>query len=65
MNQVLFNREMLLNRDNEGIIAELLKQQDCYNSIWGPEYIMMNGRPFIDNAEVIMEIMIKCRSAAG
>ena len=61
MNQILYNREMLLNRDNEGIIADLLKRQEGYNTIWGQEYIMMNGKAFMDNADAIIEIMLKCR----
>ena len=61
MNQILYNREMLLNRDNEGIIADLLKRQEGCNTIWGPEYIMMNGKAFMDNADDIIEIMLKCR----
>ena len=61
MNQILYNRELLLNRDNEGIIAELLNHDEGYNTIWGQEYIMMNGTSFINNADSIIEIMIKCR----
>ena len=62
MNEILNNREMLLNRDNEGIIADLLKQNENHNSLWGQEYIMMNEKSFMDNAEAIIEIMIKCRN---
>ena len=62
MNQILFNAEMFLNRDNEGIIAELLKQEDgCHNTLWGPEFIMMNGKAFMNNADQVIEIMLKCR----
>ena len=61
MNQILYDREMLLNRDNEGIIAELLNQKEGCNTMWGQEYIMMNGKSFMSNADEIIEIMIKCR----
>ena len=61
MNQILYNREMFLNRDNEGIIAELLRQKEGYNTIWGQEFIMMNGASFMNNADNIIEIMVKCR----
>jgi len=63
MNVIIYNREMLLNRDNEGIIAELLKKEDgSYNTLWGPEYIMMNGKLFMNNADAIIEIMMKCKN---
>ena len=62
MNVVLYNRDMLLNRDNEGIIAELLKKEEgCYNTLWGQEYLMMNDKPFMNNVDAIIEIMMKCR----
>jgi len=62
MNEILYNREMILTRDNEGIIAELLGQGENHNSLWGQEYIMMNEKSFMDNAEAIIEIMLKCRN---
>ena len=61
MNQILYDHDLLLNRDNEGIIAELLSQKGAYNTLWGHEYIMMNGRVFMDNSDAIIEIMMKCR----
>ena len=62
MNQVFNYTEMLLNRDNEGIIAELLKQQENCNTIWGQDYIIMNSKSFMDNnLDEIIEIMMKCR----
>jgi hypothetical protein len=34
-----------------------------YNIIWGLEYIIMNEKTFIDNnAEEIIEMMVKCRN---
>ena len=62
MNQIFNYNEMLLNRDNEGIIAELLKQQDYCNTLWGQEYIIMNSKSFMDNnLDEIIEIMMKCK----
>ena len=62
MNEIISYREMLLNRDNEGIIADLLKQGENHNSLWGQEYIMMNEKSFMDNADAIIEIMLKCKN---
>ena len=65
MNQVFNYNEMLISRDNEGIIAELLKQQENCNVIWGQEYIIMNTKVFLDNnLDEIIEIMMKCRKLA-
>ena len=62
MNQILYNAELLLNRDNQGILAELLKQgEGCHNTLWGPEFIMMSGKAFLNNVDQIIEIMVKCR----
>jgi len=61
MNEILYDREMLLNRNNNGLIAELLKQKEGFNTLWGQEYLMMNGTLFMSKAEEIIEIMIKCR----
>ena len=66
MNVIIYNREMLLNRDNEGIIAELLKQENgSFNTLWGQEYIMMNGKLFVNNADAIIEIMMKCKNQSA
>ena len=62
MNEIPVYRELLLNSDNDGIIKELLAQAQSrkYNSFWGPEYIIMNEKSFIDNnAEKIIEMMVK------
>ena len=66
MNQILYGRDMLLNRDNEGIIAELLKQEGSYNTIWGEEYYIMNEKSFLDNnIDAIIDMMIKCKGIVG
>ena len=64
MNEIPLYRELLINSDNDGILKELLaQQQKNYNSFWGPEYIILNERSFIENnSEEIIEIMIKSRA---
>ena len=65
MNEIPVNRELLINSDNDGILKELLAQAKIksYNSLWGPEYLLMNEKSFIDNnSEKIIEVMIKSRS---
>ena len=38
---------------------EILKN---YNTLWGLEYIIMNEKSFIENnADEIIEMMVKCR----
>lgn len=64
MNEILLNREFLLNSDNEGILNVLLSQTGNYNTLWGQEYIIMNEKNFIENnAEEIIEIMTKTKIA--
>ena len=68
MNEIPVNRELLINSDNDGILKELLAQAKIknYNFLWGPEYILMNEKSFIDNnSEKIIEMMIKSRSIIG
>lgn len=62
MNEVLYNRELLLNSDNEGILNELLSRAENYNVFWGSEYIIMNEKKFIENhGDEIIEMMVKSR----
>jgi hypothetical protein len=64
VNEILLNREFLLNSDNEGILNVLLSQTGNYNTLWGQEYIIMNEKNFIENnAEEIIEIMTKTKIA--
>ena len=65
MNQILHNRGMLLTYENEGFIAELMVQKDGVNTIWGQEYIMMNGKSFMNNIEEIIKIMMKCKNLSA
>ena len=66
MNEIPLYRELMLNSDNDGILKELLTQRKSYNCLWGPEYIMMNEKSFIENnSEEIMDIMIKGRVISG
>ena len=62
MNQILYNRGMPVNYNNVGIFADLLKRKEGVNTIWGQEYFMMNGRSFMDNADKVIEIMMKCKN---
>jgi hypothetical protein len=64
VNEVLTNREFLINRDNDGILKELLSYAESFNTLWGPEYIIMNEKHFIENnANEIIEIMVKSKAA--
>ena len=67
MNEIPVYRELLLNSDNEGILKELLAQRKSfYNFFWGPEYILMSEKSFIEkNSDNIIEIMIKSRAVSG
>ena len=66
MNEIPVYREMLLNSDNDGILKELLAQRNNYNTFWGPEYIIMNERSFIENnSDEIIEVMVKSRFISG
>jgi len=66
MNEIPLYQELLINSDNEGILKELLTQGKNYNSFWGPEYIIMNEKSFIDNnSEEIIEVMVKSRAISG
>ena len=66
MNEIPVYREMLINSDNDGILKELLAQRKNYNTFWGPEYIIMNERSFIENnSEEIIEVMVKSRLISG
>ena len=62
MNQILHNRRLLLNYQDAGFIAELVNHDDGCNTIWGQEYIMINGKSFMNNVEEIIKIMLKCRN---
>jgi hypothetical protein len=62
VNEILTNREFLINSDNDGILKELLSHTESYNTLWGSEYIIMNERNFIENnAHEIIEIMVKTK----
>jgi len=66
MNEIPLYRELIINSDNEGILKELLAQRKCYNSFWGPEFIIMNDKSFIEkNSDGIIEIMVKSRAVRG
>jgi hypothetical protein len=63
MNEILINREVLINSDNEGILKELLPRTESYNTLWGPGYIIMSEKHFIENnANEIIEIMVKAKT---
>ena len=63
MNEILTKYEILINSDNDGILKELLSRTESHNALWGPEYIIMGERHFIENnAAEIMEIMIKAKT---
>ena len=63
MNEIPLYPELFLNSDNDGILKELLAQKRRCNSFWGPEYIIMNEKSFIDNnSDEIIEVMIKSRA---
>ena len=63
MNEILTNRDILLNSDNDGILKELLAQRENYNALWGSEYIIMHEKNFIENnANEIIEMMVKIKS---
>ena len=63
MNEILTNREFLINSDNDGILKDLLFHTENYNTLWGPEFIIMNENNFIeDNANAIIEIMVKSKA---
>ena len=63
MNEILRNREFLINSDNDGILKDLLAHTENYNRLWGTEYIIMNEKNFIENnANEIIEIMVKTKT---
>ena len=63
MNEILTNRDMLINSDNDGILKVLLSQTESYNALWGSEYIIMNDKNFMENhAKEIIEMMVKFRT---
>ena len=65
MNEILTYRELLSNSENYLLVKELLAhaQNRSYNSFWGPEYLIMNEKSFIENnSEQIIEIMIQCNT---
>jgi len=63
MNEILLNGEMLINSDNDGILKNLLSHAENYNTLWGPEYLIMNEKNFIEtNADGIIEMMVKIRT---
>jgi len=63
MNKNLINRQFLIASDNDGIVKKQLYNTENYNTLWGPEYFIMNEKNFIDNnADGIIEIMVKTKS---
>lgn len=65
MNEILADRELLVNSDNDGILKELLSYTSSFNVLWGSEYVIMNEESFIgNNADEIVDIMVKSRSVA-
>ena len=63
MNEVLINREVLINSGNDGILKDLLTGKDCFNALWGPDYIIMYEKNFIENnSGDIIEMMLRTRS---
>ena len=64
MKETLTNREYLIASGNYGILKDLLPHAENYNTLWGPEYIIMNEKNFIDNnANAIVEMMVKIRTS--
>ena len=65
MNEIPAYSDLVINSDNDVILRELLDhaQNSSYNYFWGPEYIIMNEKSFIDNnSDHIIEVMIKSRT---
>ena len=63
MNEILTSRDILINSDNDGILKELLSQTGKHNALWGPEYIIMHDKNFIENhANEIIDMMVKIKT---
>jgi hypothetical protein len=59
MNEILLNREYFIHSDNGNSYKKHLPHLKNYNALWGPEYLLMNEKNFIENnADGIIEIMV-------
>ena len=64
MNVIMMNGLFIIHSGNGGILkGRSLRVENC-NALWGPEYIIMGGKHFIENnANDIIEIMVKAKAA--
>jgi len=62
MSEIPYSRGILLNYGNEEVFSDLLKPKNNFNTIWGQEYFLLNGKPLMNNADEIIDIMLRCKN---